>query len=63
MNMKKIDEKYNEKCDIYSLGIIFYCLLFNKMPYKGAKDSQIYKKFPSGKINIEEKDKKRISEI
>ena len=39
LNLQSIDERYNSNCDIYSLGIIFYCLLFKKLPYKGAQGS------------------------
>ncbi len=28
-------EPYNSKCDIWSVGVIFYELLFGKRPWKG----------------------------
>ena len=30
-------EKYNDKCDLWSLGVIIYQLLFKEYPYKGEK--------------------------
>ena len=39
LNFKNKDEKYDEKCDMFSLGIIFYILLFQKLPYGTAKNT------------------------
>ena len=30
-------EKYNDKCDLWSLGVIIYQLIFKEYPYKGGK--------------------------
>ena len=31
-------EKYNNKCDIFSIGICFYYLIFGKFPFWEAKN-------------------------
>ena len=32
---------YNEKCDIWSIGILMYVLLIGKMPFKGRTDAEL----------------------
>lgn len=36
-----LHEKYTSKCDIWSLGIIYYQLLFGKIPWAPCKDSEL----------------------
>lgn len=36
-----LDNEYNEKCDMWSVGIIMYTLLTGEAPYKGLSDHQI----------------------
>jgi len=35
------EEKYNNKCDLWSLGIIIYILYFQEVPYRGDKSETI----------------------
>lgn len=39
-----LGRNYKEKCDIWSLGIIFYLLLTFKCPFDGINDGEIIKK-------------------
>ena len=38
------EEKYNEKCDLWSLGIIIFFLFFKKYPFKGNSFDSVLKK-------------------
>ena len=37
-----IKKSYNEKCDIWSIGIIFYLLLTNKRAYEGENTNSLF---------------------
>ena len=37
------NEQYNEKCDLWSLGIIIYVLYFKEYPYTGASENEVLK--------------------
>ena len=35
------NQKYTKKCDIWSLGIIFYCMIFRNSPYGDTSNPKI----------------------
>lgn len=39
-----LEEKYDEKCDIWSSGIVLYILLCGSPPFDGETDDEIIKK-------------------
>ena len=39
---------YNEKCDLWSLGVIIYVLAFKEFPYKGQTEYEILKNIKAG---------------
>jgi len=53
---------YNEKCDIWSAGIIIYILLSGEPPFYGPNDDTIYAKIKSLKYTFPEEKWKNISE-
>ena len=38
-----ITKKYNEKCDIWSIGVIFYILLTGYPQFNGENENEILK--------------------
>jgi calcium-dependent protein kinase len=68
---KKLDEKlgtpyyiapevlkksYNEKCDIWSCGVILFILLSGSPPFNGSNDNAIMQKVKAGKYSMTGKD-------
>jgi calcium-dependent protein kinase len=47
-----LEKKYNEKCDLWSCGVILYILLSGKPPFEGIKDEEILEKVRFGKYNL-----------
>ena len=54
--------QYNEKCDIWSCGVIMYILLVGYPPFKGKNNELIYNKVLLGKYNMKGNEWKRVSE-
>ncbi|CZT98189.1 calcium-dependent protein kinase 1 [Plasmodium falciparum NF54] len=55
-------KKYNEKCDVWSCGVILYILLCGYPPFGGQNDQDIIKKVEKGKYYFDFNDWKNISE-
>lgn len=47
-----IDGKYNEKCDIWSCGVIFYILLVGKLPFTGKSTEDLYKRIKNENLML-----------
>ena len=43
-----INRKYNEKCDLWSCGVIMYILLTGRPPFQGNSDEEILEKVKQG---------------
>lgn len=48
-----LKKNYNEKCDVWSLGVILYILLCGYPPFYGKTDKSIMKKVLKGKYSFE----------
>merc|ERR1719271_1011667 len=45
--------KYNEKCDVWSIGVIIYILLCGAPPFFGDSDAEVLKKVKKGKFDFD----------
>ena len=49
-----LKKSYNEKCDLWSCGVILYILLCGYPPFNGANDKQIIEAVLKGKYTLDE---------
>ena len=54
--------EYNEKCDIWACGVIFYILLCGYPPFNGETDEDIYDAILKGKFQFPEEDWDQVSD-
>ena len=60
----KIEKKYNNKCDLWSVGVIIYKLLFNKLPFKSKRKKELIKELSEWKeVELPENNNNPITEI
>ena len=57
-----LKNKYDQKCDIWSCGVIMYLLLCGKFPFSGKTEEEITKKILFGKLNFNSKQFQNVSE-
>ncbi len=57
-----LNKKYNEKCDIWSCGVILYILLCGNVPFNGRDEREIIQKIKLGKYDLNKKPFDNISE-
>lgn len=48
-----LNANYNEKCDIWSMGVILYILLCGYPPFYGSNEVEILKKVKKGHYTME----------
>lgn len=54
--------KYDEKCDVWSCGVILYIILSGDPPFNGANDNDIYRKIQQKKFSFPSKKWSKISQ-
>jgi len=48
-----LNRNYNEKCDLWSCGVIFYILLSGKLPFNGEEDTEVFENIKKGEYSID----------
>jgi serine/threonine protein kinase len=49
------NQPYSSKCDIWSMGMIFYQLIYSKLPWKGGTKSQLIESIRTEKLKFPQK--------
>ena len=56
-----LKSEYNEKCDIWSIGVILYILLSGKPPFTGKNDKEILNAVQMGVFSLAGNEWQKIS--
>ena len=57
-----LNKCYNEKCDIWSAGVVLYVMLTGNFPFYGITQQQLYENIKSGKYRTDLKEYEAISQ-
>lgn len=57
-----LDKNYDEKCDIWSCGVIMFIILCGYPPFNGQNDQVIMERVKIGKFNFDTQEWKQISQ-
>ena len=55
--------EYNEKCDMWTIGVIIFILLSGYPPFDGKTETDIIEKVKTGQFNFEDSQWEKVSEL
>ena len=56
-----LNNNYNEKCDLWSCGVMMYLMLCGKQPFNGENDDEIYENIKMCKVDFNDEEWDNIS--
>ena len=56
-----LKKKYDEKCDIWGIGVILHVLLSGTPPFQGRTDDQIFEQIQIGYVSFATPEWKNVS--
>lgn len=56
-----LSNNYDEKCDLWSIGVILFILLCGYPPFNGSNDDQIIQRVKEGKYRTDEEEWESIT--
>ena len=58
-----LNKCYNEKCDIWSAGVVLYVMLTGNFPFVGKTSQKLFESIKTGKYKMNKKDNENIKPL